>query len=78
MPRAISKVAPEWWDYTTLDEEVLDDAAGLTAEAVSPQEPYCRSLESPGNCIREQFGCCPRFLQSSPRVRRDGYYAVDR
>ena len=30
MPRAISKVAPEWWDYTTLDEEILNDAAKLT------------------------------------------------
>jgi glucosamine-6-phosphate deaminase len=32
MPRAVSKVAPEWWDYTTLDEQILDDAAKLTAE----------------------------------------------
>src|SRR5579862_4943251 len=32
MPRAISKVAPGWWDYTTLDEELLGDAARLTAE----------------------------------------------
>ncbi len=30
MPRPISKVAPEWWDYTTLDEKILDDAARLT------------------------------------------------
>ena len=27
--RALSKVAPEWWDYTTLDRELLDDAAAL-------------------------------------------------
>ena len=25
--RALSKVAPEWWDYTTLDEQILDAAA---------------------------------------------------
>ncbi len=31
MSRAISKVAPEWWDYTTLDEEILADAAKLGA-----------------------------------------------
>jgi glucosamine-6-phosphate deaminase len=30
--RPISKVAPDWWDYTTLDREILDDAARLTAE----------------------------------------------
>jgi len=32
--RAFSKVAPDWWDYTTLDREILDDAARLTAEDV--------------------------------------------
>lgn len=30
--RARSKVAPDWWDYTTLDREILDDAARLTAD----------------------------------------------
>ncbi|MBI1247221.1 glucosamine-6-phosphate isomerase [bacterium] len=30
MARPISKVAPEWWDYTTLDEALLADAAKLT------------------------------------------------
>src|SRR5688572_27187210 len=30
MPRAISKVAPDWWDYTTLEPELLADAAKLT------------------------------------------------
>src|SRR3954470_11709339 len=29
MPRPISKVAPDWWDYTTLDPKVLEDAARL-------------------------------------------------
>lgn len=32
--RPISMVAPEWWDYTTLDREILDDAARLSAEDV--------------------------------------------
>ena len=32
MSRTISKVAPGWWDYTTLDGEILADAARLTAE----------------------------------------------
>jgi glucosamine-6-phosphate deaminase len=30
--RPISKIAPGWWDYTTLDREILDDAARLSAE----------------------------------------------
>ena len=29
MPRPISKVAPEWWDYTTLEPEILGDAAKI-------------------------------------------------
>lgn len=32
MMRPLSKVAPDWWDYTTLDPELLDDAARLTAD----------------------------------------------
>jgi len=31
MARPISVVAPGWWDYTTLDREILEDAANLTA-----------------------------------------------
>ena len=30
--RPQSKVAPGWWDYTTLDRALLDDAAKLTAD----------------------------------------------
>jgi len=32
MARKVSMLAPEWWDYTTLDDEILNDAAKLTAE----------------------------------------------
>src|SRR5690606_8509292 len=32
MARKISMLASEWWDFTTLDEEILNDAARLTAE----------------------------------------------
>jgi glucosamine-6-phosphate deaminase len=35
MARPISKVAPQWWDYTTLDAEVLADAATLDADALA-------------------------------------------
>lgn len=34
MGRILSKIAPEWWDYTTLEKEILSDAAKLSAEAM--------------------------------------------
>jgi glucosamine-6-phosphate deaminase len=34
MPRPLSKIAPDWWDYTTLDPELLSDAAKLTVSDV--------------------------------------------
>jgi glucosamine-6-phosphate deaminase len=30
MPRKFSSVNPQWWDYTTLDTRILEDAANLT------------------------------------------------
>jgi glucosamine-6-phosphate deaminase len=35
MSRPLSKVAPDWWDYTTLDAKILEDAARLTADDVA-------------------------------------------
>ena len=32
MPRPLSKIAPDWWDYTTLDPALLRDAGRLTPE----------------------------------------------
>src|SRR5947207_664909 len=32
MPRKLSSMAPDWWDYTTLDEEIIEAAARLTPE----------------------------------------------
>jgi glucosamine-6-phosphate deaminase len=34
MSRNLSRVAPGWWDYTTLDREILDDAAKLTVKDI--------------------------------------------
>ncbi|MBS3771762.1 MAG: hypothetical protein KGY69_16040 [Bacteroidales bacterium] len=34
MARKLSMLAPDWWDYTTLDDELLKDAAKLTPEDV--------------------------------------------
>jgi len=41
MSRPISKISPDWWDYTTLDEKILRDAAKLT-------EKDMRQLARPG------------------------------
>lgn len=32
MPRKISAIAPGWWDYTTIDSSIVEDAAALTPE----------------------------------------------
>lgn len=32
MARPLSKLAPAWWDYTTLDKTILEDAARLKAK----------------------------------------------
>jgi glucosamine-6-phosphate deaminase len=32
MTRPLSSLAPDWWDYTTLDRELIADAAALTPE----------------------------------------------
>ena len=32
MPRKLSSIAPDWWDYTTLDSDVVAAAAKLTPE----------------------------------------------
>ncbi|MGH7137289.1 MAG: glucosamine-6-phosphate isomerase [Pirellulales bacterium] len=43
--RPLSKISPDWWDYTTLDREILDDAARL-----SPDELL--GLSRPGFQVR--------------------------
>ena len=32
MPRKLSSIAPDWWDYTTLDGDIVKEAAKLTPE----------------------------------------------
>ena len=51
MARKVSILAPEWWDYTTLDDELLNDAARLTADDMAGlsrdgfQVVFCDTLE---------------------------------
>src|SRR5436190_4760478 len=41
MPRKLSHIAPDWWDYTTLDSSLINDAAKLS-------ERDMRQLSRPG------------------------------
>jgi glucosamine-6-phosphate deaminase len=34
MPRKLSSIAPDWWDYTTLDDDIIRDAARLTSRSM--------------------------------------------
>jgi len=34
MSRKLSSLAPAWWDYTTLDTDIIDEAAALTPESL--------------------------------------------
>jgi glucosamine-6-phosphate deaminase len=34
MPRNVSSIAPDWWDYTTLDSALVKEVARLTPEGV--------------------------------------------
>ncbi len=45
MTRPLSKIAPDWWDYTTLEPELLQDAARLTAQDLA-------ELSRPGFQVR--------------------------
>jgi glucosamine-6-phosphate deaminase len=35
MARKTSMLAPQWWDYTTLDDDILNEAAKLTVEDIA-------------------------------------------
>ena len=32
MPRRLSSIAPDWWDYTTIDSQIVNDSARLSAK----------------------------------------------
>src|ERR1044072_1182954 len=34
MARKLSSIAPDWWDYTTIDDEIITAAAALTPESL--------------------------------------------
>ena len=34
MPRKLSTIAPDWWDYTTLEDDLIRDAAALSQSGI--------------------------------------------
>lgn len=55
MPRSLSTIAPNWWDYTTLDKELLQDAARLTIKDLE-------QLARPGFNIKFYYFLAELFL----------------
>lgn len=45
MPRKLSHIAPDWWDYTTLESELINDAARLTEKDLA-------QLSRPGFAVK--------------------------
>jgi glucosamine-6-phosphate deaminase len=45
MARKRSTIAPDWWDYTTLDDGIISDAAGLSVDDI-------QQLSRPGFTVR--------------------------
>lgn len=35
MPRKLSSITPGWWNYTTIDDVLIEEAARLTPEAMA-------------------------------------------
>ncbi len=55
MARPLSTIAPGWWDYTTLDKELLQDAAKLTAHDIE-------QLSRPGFTVKMYDSLAELFL----------------
>ena len=45
MPRKLSAIAPDWWDYTTLEDDLVKEASALTPAKM-------KSLSRPGFQVR--------------------------
>ena len=66
MPRKISSIAPDWWDYTTLDSEIIEDAARLFF-CVFVRRMHCQLLDGQ---FAQGFKGDPLVLEED-RARRD-------
>ncbi len=71
MKRRLSKLAPGWWDYTTLEQDILDDAARLDARDL-------QQLSRPGFTVHfydtlEEFYCAEalEYIQAWKQATAD-------
>ena len=66
--RPYSKVAPAWWDYTTLDP-ILDQAARLTAEDLlccrAPASRWCSTTRSRTSTSRRRWNTSTAWRQAT-------------
>ena len=63
MGRKQSILAPDWWDFTTLDDEILNDAAGLTRVLWKQADTFRVRREAPEVTSRGKF----RSLKIGPK-----------
>ena len=62
--RPLSTMAPDWWDYTTLEPELIDDAARLDAATISFE--LARARVSPfTSTTRSRSSTSPRRWSTS-------------
>ena len=86
MARKLSSISPDWWDYTTLDADIIDAAARLTLETLAsgsvstPGTDLGRALENAlqmlgqGNQWEARAALCAALAGErgvNPRRRRD-------
>ena len=67
MGRKTSILAPQWWDYTTLDDEILNDAARLTADDMAAMG---REGSGSSSTTRWRISTSPRRWSTSRRGGR--------
>ena len=75
MPRKLSSIAPDWWDYTTLDEEIIQAPdQSRTGEIPPPRHPKAVG-EGGGSAMR---GALRRVMSwDNPRALGRGWALRD-
>ena len=64
MSRPLSRIAPDWWDYTTLEPDLLADVAKLTVDDME------QALERTGGGVRDQGAAAARAAVEMAGLQR--------